>query len=427
MSNSTRKRQAGKAAKRPPKPYPDFPLYAHPLGYWSKKIKGKIVHIARWGRIRKGKMEWIDKEGGWQAALELYKAQADDLHAGKTPRVKKTGEGLKLKDLCNHFYTAKKRKLAAGEISAATFAGHQQITDLLIEQFGRDRLVDDLAAEDFAALRATMAERWGPVRLSNGITRVKSVFKYGYEAGLVVTAVRYGPEFVKPSAAVLRKHRNKNGERMLEADQLRRLLDALEGKKVETGQKDKKTGEAEKVTLEKHPVLRAMVLLGINCGFIAKDCADLPLTALDLDGGWIDFPRPKTGIDRRCPLWPETMAALQSAIEARPEPRQEAAEGLVFVTTRGRPYLSRGSANPVSVMAGRAMKEVGIHRERIGFATLRHVFRTVADGTRDFPACRYIMGHSDNTMDAVYRERIDDDRLRAVAEHVRQWLFGGAV
>lgn len=37
-----------------------------------------------------------------------------------------------------------------------------------------------------------------------------------------------------------------------------------------------------------------------------------------------------------------------------------------------------------------------------------------------------IMGHSRDDMASVYRERIGDDRLRAVAEHVRQWLWGKA-
>jgi hypothetical protein len=35
------------------------------------------------------------------------------------------------------------------------------------------------------------------------------------------------------------------------------------------------------------------------------------------------------------------------------------------------------------------------------------------------------MGHADDTIDEVYRQGIEDDRLRAVTGHVRQWLFGG--
>ena len=50
--------------------------------------------------------------------------------------------------------------------------------------------------------------------------------------------------------------------------------------------------------------------------------------------------------------------------------------------------------------------------------------RTVADETRDFPAIDLIMGHEDSTSMATrYRERIGDERLQAVAEHVRTWLY----
>jgi hypothetical protein len=35
-----------KAGARPAKPYADYPLYAHPLGYWSKKIKGGSFTLA---------------------------------------------------------------------------------------------------------------------------------------------------------------------------------------------------------------------------------------------------------------------------------------------------------------------------------------------------------------------------------------------
>ena len=90
---------------------------------------------------------------------------------------------------------------------------------------------------------------------------------------------------------------------------------------------------------------------------------------------------------------------------------------------RGRQWLVRGIANPVSVACRDLMKAVGIHREGVGFYTLRHIFETVAGGSRDQVAVNAIMGHADSSMAATYREHIDDERLQAVVDHVRTWLF----
>jgi hypothetical protein len=45
-------------------------------------------------------------------------------------------------------------------------------TDLLVSTFGKTRIVEDLAAGDFEALRADMA-RWGPVHLGDYSARPK--------------------------------------------------------------------------------------------------------------------------------------------------------------------------------------------------------------------------------------------------------------
>ena len=36
------------------------------------------------------------------------------------------------------------------------------------------------------------------------------------------------------------------------------------------------------------------------------------------------------------------------------------------------------------------------------------------------------MGHTDGSVGEFYRHRFDDERLIAVAQHVRHWLFGTA-
>jgi integrase len=408
MQDSTRKRRPRKDADRPKKPYPDFPLTPHPSGAWQKKIRGKIHYFGRWAKRVNGKLVRIEGDG-WKEALEEYKAVADDLHAGRTPRVQ--SDGLTVADLCNRFLTAKQRQYEAGEITPRMFeptadpkkpkGEYPATTDRLIATFGGSRLVDDLAADDFEALRDEMAKQYGPVRLGNEIQKVRTVFKYAFESGLIDRPVRYGPQFKKPSASVLRRHRAQQGVKLFTADEIRRLLGGAESQ------------------------LRAMILLGVNCGFGMADCGRLPLSVLDFDNTIIDFPRPKTGIARRCPLWSETVAALQEWLNIRREPKEDAYKSLVFLTAQGRPWHKENMSGPLPFKFGRLLKSLEINgRKGLGFYTLRHVFRTVADESKDQPAVDFIMGHVDASMAGHYRERIDDRRLRAVADHVRAWLFG---
>jgi integrase len=392
VSNST---------KRPPKPYPEFPLYAHPAGYWAKKVRGQLHYFGRWGKTVGGKLTRLDGDT-WKEALEQYKVQADDLHAGRTPRV--GGGGLTVADLANRFLTSKLRRVEAGEIGRRMFDEYKLTCDLVVSAFGANRPVDDLAADDFGALRARMARRWGPHRMQSGVVRVRSVFKFGTDNGLIEKAVRYGSEFRVPGKTVMRRHRAAVGERMLEAADLWKLIDAADVQ------------------------LRAMILLGLNCGYGNTDVAALPLSAINLAHGWANFPRPKTGIPRRCPLWPETVAAIREAIDARVKPAVYADCGLVFLTERGTTMVRGTTANRTDNIAARFLRlleRFDLHRPGLGFYALRHVHRTIADGARDTVAADLIMGHADPSMAGHYRERIDDARLVAVVNHVRDWLLAG--
>lgn len=412
MSNdTTASRARPRKPGRPKKPYPTFPLTPHPGGKWQKKINGKIRYFGRWGQVVRGSMQRLPGDG-WREALDEYERDVADRRAGRTPQAK-TG-GLTVASLCNEFLTHKLDKLNSGEMKQRTFNELKETTDLLVSSFGATRLVDDLAPDDFGALRASLAKRWGVVRLVNGINRVKGVFKYALVNGRIERPVRYGTKFALPSKKVMRLHRAKAGEKLLEAEDLRTLLD---GSMVPGG-------DFGPELVRPSAALRAAILLGLNCGFGNTDIATLPLSALDLDKGWVTYPRPKTGIARRCPLWAETVAALRLVVDSRPQPATLEAEGLVFLTEKGRPCISAGLATPIALPFTGLLKLLGMHRRGLGFYTLRHVFRTVADAARDPVAIDIIMGHADASMGARYRERVDDTRLEAVTEHVRRWLFG---
>lgn len=183
-----------------------------------------------------------------------------------------------------------------------------------------------------------------------------------------------------------------------------------------------------------------MILLGINCGFGNHDCGMLPRSALDLKHGWVDFPRPKTAVERRCPLWPETIVAIQEALASRRSPGDEAFEHLVFITKYGQPWAKETSDSPVTKEFRKLIDSVDseaaeetrkrrvksppkIYRRGIGFYALRHTFETVAGETKDQVAVNHIMGHADNSMAGVYREKISDERLQEVVNYVRRWLY----
>ena len=212
---------------KPAKPYADFPLFPHATRRWAKKIRGKFHYFGPWDDP--------------QAALNRYLDQKDDLHAGRVPR--SNGDGLTVADLCNRFLTPKKQLCNTGELSPRTFQDYHRTCARVVDSFGRTRCVDNLAAADFEKLRTSISKTCGPIALVNEIQRVRSIFKYAYEADLIDRPIKFGPGFKKPSRKTIRKARHENGERMFEAEELRTIIAAAD------------------------TPMKAMVLLGINCGF----------------------------------------------------------------------------------------------------------------------------------------------------------------
>jgi integrase len=121
-------------------------------------------------------------------------------------------------------------------------------------------------------------------------------------------------------------------------------------------------------------------------------------------------------------LWPETVEAIKDALAKRKEPKEEANAGVVFVTKYGESWAKDVADSPITKEMRKLLDELGIGGHRNYYA-LRHTFRTVADETKDQPAVDHIMGHEVPHMSSVYRETISDARLKAVAQHVRRWLW----
>ncbi len=168
--------------------------------------------------------------------------------------------------MCNAFLTSKKAKLDSGELSLRSFQDYYRTCEILIDSLERDRRVDDLPPDDFEARRKNLAKTRGAVSLKNEVDRARLVLKFAFDQQMIENPVHFGHSFDRPSAKSLRKARQEAGPRLFSADEVTRILD---------------TADVQ---------LKAMTLLGLNAGFGNSDCAGLPQSALDLAGGWINFP-----------------------------------------------------------------------------------------------------------------------------------------
>jgi len=375
-----------KTSVKPKKPYHDFPLFAHQNGQWCKKIRGKQYYFGQWN----------DPD----SALQKYLRERDDLQAGRRPRT--APGGVDVAHMCNAFLTRQDARLKNNEISPRTFRDYREVCQLIVENLGRAVDPEQLRPIDFSGFRDIIAERYAPSRLNKSVTVTRMVLTWAHKSELIDTLPRFGPDFKGATKRAIREQKASNGEKLFEAVEIRQLLS-----KADT-------------------TMRAMVLLGINGGFGNTDIARLPVEAFDTEGGWVDFPRPKTGIKRRVPLWPETIVALNEAISARTTPSNAELSNRVFLTRFGNPWVSEsGQSDQVSVQFRKLLQSCRLYRKGIGYYALRHTFQTIGDEAKDMLATAHIMGHADGTIGDVYRERISDERLRAVVDHIHKWIFPG--
>ena len=85
------------------------------------------------------------------------------------------------------------RITVAGLRAGETYTGKHGLTAV------SDVAAGDLRPEDFAKLRAGVAGRLGPVSVLNFVTRVRVLFKFAYDFGLIDLPVRYGSGFDRPA------------------------------------------------------------------------------------------------------------------------------------------------------------------------------------------------------------------------------------
>ncbi len=251
---------------------------------------------------------------------------------------------------------------------------------------GKVERPSNLGPAHFAAFVDAIRKRFGFDRRKKWIICIRCAFKWAAESRLIDQIPHYGPSMKVPGRSEQRKSRADRGRRHYLPAEIAKLIQAAK------------------------PKMRAMILLALNGGMANTDCA--LFSRRHMTDGWVDFPRPKTGIARRFPLWDETVKALDQI------PARQGSE-LVFTTKHGAPYIQKGK-DQISIRFTALCKAAKV--KCFGFRALRRTHRTASDQLGDQRAAALVMGHEAGDVGGLYVEAIDDARLKKLVEHVRTSL-----
>ena len=369
-----------------PKKANRFPLFIHKgKGYWCKTVLGKHKYFGK-----------VADDPNGQKALKRWLAEKEWLLAGLEPPANDDSGVITVKSVCNAFMESKEAALNAGDLAQRTYDELLGTCKVFMGIVPPSTPAKVIGPVHFASVLAAINRKYtSPNSRGKFIGQVKTVFKHAYETGLLERPANFGLSFSKPKQKAYRKHENAKGDQTFDADQIKQIL-----------------GHADVNA-------KAMILLGINAGFLNTELAELPRSVIK--GDYLEWPRAKTCTFRRVKLWTETKASINAAIEAGPVDGE-----LVFYRSKNRDFSdAQRNGRHVGRLFESALDAAKI--EGHSFRDLRYTFQTVAEEAPnlDPPAIRLIMGHTDssNDMASRYRQRISDERLSAVTDHVRQWVF----
>ncbi|MGI9591664.1 MAG: site-specific tyrosine recombinase XerD [Myxococcota bacterium] len=159
---------------------------------------------------------------------------------------------------------------------------------------------------------------------------------------------------------------------------------------------------------------RAMLEVLYGSGLRVTELVSLPLSGLDLRGGWLRV-LGKGSRERVVPLGEPALAALASYLEegrlalVRAAARPSEA---VFLSRRGAAMTRQNFFTRLRVIARRA----GVPSDRVSPHVLRHAFATdLLEGGADLRAVQSMLGHADLSTTQVYTH-VSRSRLRETVE-----------
>ena len=341
-----------------------FPLTLHTTGQYCKKIQGKMYYFGS------------DKK----EALQRYLDQATYLHGHQeNVQSKPIEDQMTLKQLCDMYLKYQYSKLQANDLTASHH--NEQIGSLnkLMAFLGQNIDINNISTLDLQNYKRRIQKSHVSVcRLNLHISIMKALFHWARKNDVLANI---------PNIDAISRGKIVHQEKFtFDPEQINKLLSAADVK------------------------MRAMIWLGLNCGFGCTDCAGLKWSDLDLVNDRVKLARKKTGISRDLPLWPETVGSLKNIPKIGK---------LVFYTSRGNPYIqtllkSDGNGNgkyttlnTITTKFSRLIKRSGLDVPKgTGFYTLRRTAATIAARSGDPFAVQRLLGHADLQMATRYVQNV---------------------
>ena len=359
-SNSKRKTRSDK-----------FPLTLHPTGQYCKKIKGKLYYFG------------TDKK----IALQRYLEQAAYLHTGRTLPKNFANNGITIRTLCNLYLEHQNSNVGAGQITADHYRDQVKGLRLLVRFLGQHCLVSEISTLDLQNYKRKLLKSYSSAhRVNLNIAIMKAMFHWAKKNDILQNI---------PNIDAIGKVKVTQKDRpVFTAKQIQRLLDAADTQ------------------------MRAMIWLGLNCGFGCTDCAELKWEDLDFENKRVQLPRKKTGIGRNLPLWPETVQAINKVPKVGER---------VFYTSKGNHWvrtiqniskdgvIKYTSDNAIAKKFSKLKKKIRIKAEKgVGFYTLRRTAATLAAKSGDPFAVQRLLGHADLKMATTYVQDVSEQTDRVI-------------
>jgi integrase len=294
---------------------------------------------------------------------------------------------MTLKELCDLYLQYQHSKVPANDLTARHHNDQIGGLNKLMAFLGQNREIKSISTLDLQNYKRKLQESHGSVyRLNLHISIIKAVFHWARKNDVL----DYIPNIdAVSSVKIIHKQRH-----VFTSEQIHRLFDLADVQ------------------------IKAMIWLGLNCGFGCADCAELKGSDLDPVNDRVKLARGKTGVSRDLPLWPETIQSLEKIPKSG---------RLVFRASGDKPLIQTtyrinkdGSSkyynsNPVTSRFCKLTKKADIRAPKgTGFYTLRRTAATIAARSGEPFAVQRLLGHTNLKMATKYVQDVSAQTYRVI-------------